>query len=213
MRKTVRGPETRATALITSLQRKRARQDGSPPITKRMRSVQEPAACERCLAVYKLKTWRPAGVARRVPAAVNWTLCPACAQVEEQEYFGRIRVLRPLEAEREAEVRRRIYNVERRARATQPERRMVLLGRSRDGLEILTTSQKLAHRIARELEKAFGGRSHYEWTDREGVLDAEWDPQARRRTATPRTRRHAHGAARRPRAAGQRGTRRATPAG
>lgn len=197
MRRTVTGSETRARTRAATPQRKRARQDGSPPIVKRMRGLEEPAACERCLAVYKLKTWRAAGAARRVPAVVHWTMCPACAQVEEQEYFGRIRVTPPLEPEREAEVRRRIYNVERRARATQPERRLVQLSRTREGLEVLTTSQKLAHRIAKELEKAFGGRSHYVWSDREGVLDATWDPESRKRTATPRTRRHAHGATRR----------------
>ena len=40
----------------------------------------------------------------------------------------------------------------------------------------MTTSQKLAHRVARELEEAYGGRAHYVWSDREGVLDARWDP-------------------------------------
>jgi hypothetical protein len=48
-----------------------------------------------------------------------------------------------------------------------------------EGLEILTTSQKLAHRIARELEKAFGGRARFTWSDREGSLDATWKPPER----------------------------------
>jgi NMD protein affecting ribosome stability and mRNA decay len=125
---------------------------------------------------------------------VGWTLCPACAQVEDAEYFGRIRVTAPLAPERELEVRRRIWRVEGRARHTQPERRTVRIDRGRAGLEILTTSQKLAHRIARELEKAFGGRAHYTWTDREGALDATWTPPAAAATARP-----ARPAARRPR--------------
>ena len=53
------------------------------------------------------------------------------------------------------------------------------IDRAPSRLEILTTSQKLAHRIARELEKAFGGLAHYTWTDREGILDAKWDPPVR----------------------------------
>lgn len=211
MRRPVPRLDKRATALITTLQRKRARQDGSPPITRRMQGIEDPAACERCLAVYTLKTWRPAGVQRRVPAGVQWTLCPACAQVEDQEYFGRVRVVEPLAGEREDEVRRRIYNVERRARATQPERRMVLIGRSAGVLEVLTTSQKLAHRIAKELEKAFGGRAHYVWTEPDGVLDATWDPAARRRTATTRPRRH--GSALRAKTAARRTKKRAKAAG
>jgi hypothetical protein len=96
--------------------------------------------------------------------------------VRDQEYFGRVRITAPLESRLEFEVRRRIWNVEQRARYTQPERRTVLIGRSSSGLEILTTSQKLAHRITRELEKAFGGQTHYVWSDREGGLDSKWDP-------------------------------------
>jgi NMD protein affecting ribosome stability and mRNA decay len=149
--------------------------------------------CERCFAVYRDQTWRAAGPARRVPAEVTWTLCPSCSQVERQEYFGRVRVNGTLARERESEVRRRIWNVERRARATQPERRLVNLGKTRGGLEVLTTSQKLAHRIARELEKAFGGRASYTWAERDGLLEATWDPKGRRRGTTPKTPRHGGG--------------------
>jgi hypothetical protein len=41
-------------------------------------------------------------------------------------------------------------------------------------LEILTTSQKLAHRLARELQKAFRGAVSYAWSDRDGELLAVW---------------------------------------
>jgi len=186
-----RGPDPRRRAPITTLMvRRRTRPDGSPPVAGRIRGLAEPAACERCLAVYRQKTWRPAGPSRRVPPDVTWTLCPACAQVEQLEYFGRVRVAGALGEEREGEVRRRVWNVERRARARQPERRLVRLGQVDGRLEVLTTSQKLAHRIARELEKAFGGRVSYVWSDREGLLDASWDPEARRRATPPRSRRH-----------------------
>ena len=190
MRKSVAKLDKRVRALSRSAARQYPRRNEDPPITKRMNDIEDPAACERCLAVYTAKTWRAAGPTRRVPADVHWTLCPACSQVEELEYFGRVRVTQPLDDVREADVRRRIYNVERRARATQPERRMVRLGRTSGGLEVLTTSQKLAHRIARELEKAFGGRAHYVWTEPEGLLDATWDPAARRRSTPGTSRRH-----------------------
>lgn len=36
------------------------------------------------------------------------------------------------------------------------------------------TSQKLAHRLVREIEKAFGGRSSYRWSDTDGSLTATW---------------------------------------
>ena len=67
----------------------------------------------------------------------------------------------------------RARNVAARAAYTQPERR-ILSFRTRTGLEVPTTSQKLAHRIARELEKAFHGRASLSWSDRDGRLTATW---------------------------------------
>jgi len=127
--------------------------------------------------VYENKTWRARGRGESAePAGVTWTLCPACSQQAEGEFFGRVSIPARLPEDLEQAVRRRVWNVERRARHTQPERRLVGVERTRQGLEILTTSQKLAHRIARELEKAFGGRAHYAWADRERELDATWTP-------------------------------------
>ena len=158
-----------------------ARPDRRPPVVTRTRVSREPTMCERCGAVYRGKTWRGAErTARTSVIGIGWTLCPACAQVQDQEFFGRVLVTRPLAPEVEWEVRRRIWNVEGRARYTQPQRRTVLIVHGPKGLEILTTSQKLAHRIAHELEKAFGGRAHYTWTDRERVLEATWEPRPAR---------------------------------
>jgi hypothetical protein len=65
--------------------------------------------------------------------------------------------------------------VEERARHTQPDRRIVRIRRRDGGLEVLTTSQKLAHRFAHELKKAFKGRTSYSWSDRDRRLYATWE--------------------------------------
>ena len=157
-------------------QRSRAAQRGGPPVARYRLPSGGPLRCERCNSVYENKTWRAGRASAAAPDGVTWTLCPACSQQARGEYFGRVSIPARLAEDVELAVRRRVWNVERRARHTQPERRLVGVERTRDGLEILTTSQKLAHRIARELEKAFGGRARYEWTDRERQLDATWVP-------------------------------------
>lgn len=157
-------------------QRSRAEQRGGPPVTLRRLPSGGPLRCERCNAIYENKTWRTRRASTAVPVGVTWTLCPACSQQTQGEYFGRVSIPGRLPEDMELAVRRRIWNVERRARHTQPQRRLVSMERTRSSLEILTTSQKLAHRVARELEKAFGGRARYEWTDRERQLDATWVP-------------------------------------
>ena len=149
------------------------------PVVARTLIAREPAMCERCGAVYQRKTWRSGErTARTSQIGVAWTVCPACTQVMESEYFGRVSTTCPLDPAQEAAVRRRVHNVEERARHTQPERRMVRFDRTPAGFEILTTSQKLAHRIARELQKAFGGRARFTWTTPERRLEAVWDPPA-----------------------------------
>jgi hypothetical protein len=72
------------------------------------------------------------------------------------------------------EIRRRIAHVAARARVTQPERRLVSIRPDGEGLEVRTTSEKLAHRIVREIEKAFGGLSAYVWSHRDRTLLVVW---------------------------------------
>jgi hypothetical protein len=74
----------------------------------------------------------------------------------------------------EPALRRRIGNVCARAAFTQPERRLLGIVRTASGLEVRMTSQELAHRLGREIEKAFGGRTSYSWSDRDGRLLARW---------------------------------------
>jgi hypothetical protein len=126
------------------------------------------------------RVWRwPDGVAlgpRQTIVAEG--ICPACRQVGGGRGFGRVFIPGAIPAEVEAAVRRRVRNVARRAAFKQPERRLVEIRKDATGMAIVATSQKLAHRIAHELEKAFGGKSTYTWADREGELRAVWNREA-----------------------------------
>ncbi|MHB8381404.1 MAG: hypothetical protein ACYDC3_03560 [Candidatus Binataceae bacterium] len=160
---------------IRSLSRRGTRSDKSPPVVRKSHPYADPSFCEKCGSVYTAKTWRE----RRplTPELMNqavWTTCPACDQANKGQYFGRVSLsgtylLTHLEA-----IRSRIANVARRARFTQPQRRVVAADFDGSTLEVLTSSQKLAHRTARELEKAFGGTVTYSWSDADDTLAATW---------------------------------------
>lgn len=152
--------------------------------SKRRGAPAEPAVCSRCGEIYRRKTWR-AGERSDTASLVgaSWTVCPACRQTREGEYFGRVTLRGPISAAEEAELRRRVENVEARAQFTQPERRVVSFERTRGALVVLTTSQKLAHRIAREVVKLYGGNARYSWSDRDGALDAVWEREPAGRTS------------------------------
>jgi NMD protein affecting ribosome stability and mRNA decay len=159
--------------LIRSLNRTGTRPRKARPIEATGRPP-EPAACDRCGAIFSRRVWRQRPrVTGPLLERVHWTRCPACRQVGSAVGHGRVLVRGPYAALHEAAIRRRINNVAARAAFTQPERRVSTIERRRDALEILTTSQKLAHRIVRELKKAFGGRASYAWSD-DGTLFATW---------------------------------------
>lgn len=161
--------------LIRSNSRRGVRSDMSPPVARKTRAVPEGAMCERCGASFARKTWRRG---RRVThthvARAVWTICPGCQQASRGEYFGRVRIRGAYAAAHEEAIRRRIGNVVERACFTQPERRLVGMTREGNVLEVLTTSQKLAHRVVHELKKAFRGRAVYSWAD-DGSLFATWE--------------------------------------
>ena len=162
--------------LTRSLDRRGTRSDMSPPVAQKQRPPKDPSVCDVCGSIYTAKTWRRN---RTLPAklinAAAWTICPACKQAKSGKYFGRVLVRGSNAISNLDAIRSRIANVERRAEFTQPERRIVSSKWNGATLEVLTTSQKLAHRIARELQKAFGGRARYTWSDQDGALTAVWE--------------------------------------
>ncbi len=159
---------------IRALSRRGVRSDKTTPAEAATGRLGEPTLCDRCGASFARRTWR---TNRRVPAAqlelARWVVCPACKQVERGVGYGRVDIRGGFPSEHEAEVRRRIASVARRAGERQPERRIISIERDGPVLQVLTTSQKLAHRIARELAKAFGGRATYRWSD-DRTLVASW---------------------------------------
>ncbi len=177
------------------------RTDKSPPVSGEY-GYPEPALCAGCGAVYVRKTWRRSEPRCRgaVLGGAELVSCPACRQVGEGRAYGCLLLRGDWLSEHEEEVRRRISAVEARARYTQPERRLVRIARQGDGLRVTTTSQKLAHRVARELEKAFGGSASYAWSDRDGSLSVTWSsprlnphPRPRARTRARRVTRSVRG--------------------
>jgi NMD protein affecting ribosome stability and mRNA decay len=170
----------RGKGLIRSQSRRGVRSDKSPPVARKTGPVPQPTVCERCGAVFSRRTWRrDHAVTHALLARATWSICPACRQAGRGEYFGRVLIRGDWALAHEEAIRRRIANVAERATFTQPERQLVSVERARDVIEVLTTSQKLAHRIVHELKKAFRGQASYAWSDRDGSLLATWERDER----------------------------------
>ena len=164
--------------LILSLNRQSVRDDKAPRVARKTPPIHEPTMCARCGAVFLRKTWRhDHTLSDEEIDRGRWGFCPACEQVARQEGQGRL-VIRGVPAARREEVRRRIENAAKRAMRTQPERRIVSIETANNGsaMEVLTTSQKLAHRLAHEVKKMLRGKVSYSWSD-DGTLFATWSPR------------------------------------
>jgi NMD protein affecting ribosome stability and mRNA decay len=167
--------------LIRSQSRRGTRSSKKPPVAAKAVPRTDPTACERCGAVFSRQTWRrDRPITHALLARVAWDVCPACRQASRGEGFGRVLLRGTYVLPHADAIRRRIENVAARAAFTQPERRLVSMDGDADGIEVITTSQKLAHRVVHELKKAFGGRASYTWSDGDGSLFATWRRDAAR---------------------------------
>jgi hypothetical protein len=148
---------------------------GPPPAVRPRGKLLDPTVCERCGVVFTRKKWQalPAPSATLLRRAA-WGVCPACRKVAGKEGLGRVRIEGSFVGPNVRAIRARIANVAERAAYTDPERRVASIEQTPEGLDVITTSQELAHRIARELTKAFRGRATYAWSDQDGSLFARW---------------------------------------
>jgi NMD protein affecting ribosome stability and mRNA decay len=162
-------------SLIRATNRSGTASGKSAPAERATGRPAEPTVCERCGAVFSGRAWRrPRAVSAALLDRAVWRQCPACKQIHGAEYWGRVIVRGGYALANEAAIRQRVRNVAARAESTQPERRLVSVEREGTDLEVLTTSQKLAHRIVHELKKTFRGRASYKWSD-DGSLFAVWE--------------------------------------
>jgi len=168
--------QTPEKGLVRSLVRRGSVSDRSPAVARRVKRLRGTTMCERCGSIYRAKRWlRAAPDEKKWPVGLAWTVCPACRQAEDLEYFGRILIRIDGNGPEEGEIRRRMENVAERAQWTQSQRRILSIERNALDLEVLTTSQKLAHRIVRSLRSAFGGTATYGWSEHDGELRATWN--------------------------------------
>ena len=151
------------------------RSDRKPPVAAKTAKLKEPTVCDRCGAVFMGRTWRRDHPVTHIALTrSDWATCPACEQSRNQIAYGRILFKGIYVREHEDAIRRRIGNVAARAEYTQPQRRVISATWEGNDFEVLTTSQKLAHRIVTEIKKAFGGTTTYSWSGKDGSLFATW---------------------------------------
>jgi NMD protein affecting ribosome stability and mRNA decay len=136
----------------------------------------EAGVCPDCRAISRKKRWYvdEAEYETLVRSGAPLRRCPACRKIADGFPSGVVTLRgRFLRGHRD-ELLTVARNEERRARGINPLERIMGTRERDDGMEILTTDEKLAQRIGREIRKAFRGAVDYKWSEDASLLRVTW---------------------------------------
>jgi NMD protein affecting ribosome stability and mRNA decay len=152
-----------------------------------LRAPTGPAMCRTCQAIYARKRWyfnQDEANKLATSPRTQKLVCPACQKIRDDYPEGIVTLRWSALRDREAEIRGLIGNVEARALSVNPLERVMKIVRRRKDLEVLTTNDRLAQRIGRELVRAYKGRVTYRWAHRDMLVRVFWNgPEPKARTA------------------------------
>lgn len=138
--------------------------------------------CRGCGAVYYRRRWiltPPDEIRDRVEFGpdVRSIFCPACRKIRDRYPSGELRLIGVSPQERK-ELFRLLRNEEERAREKNPLERIMRVQTNGSTWTVETTTEKLAQRLGRCLEKARGGKVNYSWSHNNKFVRVFWQKPA-----------------------------------
>jgi hypothetical protein len=121
------------------------------------RSEKHPAntRCAKCNLVYQDGVWRHATSSDKPPQ--QWKLCPACTQIRDHLAGGVGQFGGAFVGSHKQELMNRIRNVEKLIREERPLERIIELKEDGEGITVSATSEHLAARMGKSIQRDFGG--------------------------------------------------------
>ncbi len=136
------------------------------------------AECKKCSIIYHDKRWYPAGELVRLKTAdkkVEKVLCPACQKIKDKFVGGFVNLSGEFLGEHKDEILKLLKNKEARAMRHNPLDRIIEVKERTGGLEVTTTTEKLAQRFGQILKKTFGGEVEYKWSSGVKLARVNWN--------------------------------------
>ena len=136
--------------------------------------------CPDCHAISRKKRWYMDEVEYVSLARTGAVLrrCPACRKIADGFPSGVVTLHGGFLQTHRDEILTIVRNEERRARGTNPLERIMAIRERDGGVEILTTDEKLAQRIGREIRKAYQGAVSYKWSEDANLVRVNWSREA-----------------------------------
>ena len=148
------------------------------------RAPSEPILCAGCGAVYINRHWSRAAASRvraaqRTGHPIAVRICPACRQRATGVPHGFVHVDGEFVARHREEILRLLHNEETRAMEDNPLGQVLDWGEDgTGGLLMTTTTEHLAIRLGRALEKAFDGKVLYGFSHENKLAHVWWHRDA-----------------------------------
>lgn len=139
-------------------------------------SPDEMAVCKKCGSIYHGKRWYhpddiPERLADKKRTAV---LCTACQKIRDGFAEGFVTLEGKFVKEHREEILNLVKNKEERASRANPLERIIGITDKDGGVEITTTTEKLAQMIGKMLNKSFDGTVDYKWSSDVKLARVVW---------------------------------------
>jgi len=132
--------------------------------------------CPECHAISRKKRWYvdEAEYVSLVRTGAVLRRCPACRKIADGFPSGVVTLRGGFLRTHRDEILTIVRNEERRARGTNPLERIMAIREGDGSVEILTTDEKLAQRVGREIRKAYQGSVSYKWSEDANLVRVNW---------------------------------------
>lgn len=133
--------------------------------------------CKKCGVVYRQKRWimDPVELEQvKADPAAGRIVCPACQRMADEVPGGFLTLTGDYLRQHEVEILELIKNTESRSRMKNPLGRIMSISQEDGVLTILTTEDKLAQKLGKDVYKAHSGQLNYQWSHTENYVRVDW---------------------------------------
>ena len=131
------------------------------------------SVCGSCEIVYHNKRWYlPEDIDSS--KSLERVTCPACQKIRDNYAGGYVSISGEFQSEHRPEIINLVKNKEKVAMRHNPLDRIIKIDESGEGVEISTTTERLAQRIGRILKKTYEGTVEYRWSSKTKLSRVTW---------------------------------------
>jgi NMD protein affecting ribosome stability and mRNA decay len=161
----------------TGFEEKGQRTARSSDVYAQKEAGKEVSYCRKCGLIYHQKRWvmnqEELERVKGDPSAVKIT-CPACQKMQDNVPGGYLTLSGDYLLKHESEILELIKNTEEKSRNKNPLGRIMEIRQENNVLTILTTEDKIAQKLGRDIYKAHSGELHYQWSHTEKYVRVNW---------------------------------------